>query len=250
MHVSGVNGDTIKALDAGGKVLQQAIFQGRIISYSGETPVIIECPYCAAQVDAKEVAAYEPYVDEEDPDFDPESHFRVTLLTCIRCKNVLLAREHYRNWDEDDWSAPKRVYPPPSTLDLPMEIPANVRDSITDAKKCLKVEAYGACAVMCGRAIEGICRHFGAGPNLGTGLRELQRRGIIDSILFDWGGQVQLHRNLGAHATEVPIGEQDAIDLFDFSYAICQYVFVLGEKYRRFRDRRNPAGQNDATGVQ
>jgi hypothetical protein len=47
-----------------------------------------------------------------------------------------------------------------------------------------------------------------------------------------------------------PSAKQDAIDLFDFAYAICQYVFVLGEKYRRFRDRRHPAEQNDAAGIQ
>ena len=56
------------------------------------------------------------------------------------------------------------------------------RLSSEEARKGFGAEAYAACAVMCGRAIEGICaEHDTKSKNLGAGLKELKDRHIIDS---------------------------------------------------------------------
>ena len=107
----------------------------------------------------------------------------------------------------------------------------------------MRAKAYDGVAVMCGRAVEGLCRHFKAGPYIGTGLRELRTRGIIDSMMWQWAEAVQRYRNIGAHAGEATIGKDDAMDLLDFALAICQYVFVFGEQFRKFKGRTDPGGQ-------
>jgi hypothetical protein len=57
--------------------------------------------------------------------------------------------------------------------------------------------------------------------------------------LFEWGNALRKHRNLGAHATTERVSRDDARDLLDFSIAICEYVFVLNEKFQRFVERLN-----------
>ncbi|WP_353055935.1 DUF4145 domain-containing protein [Alcaligenes faecalis] len=108
---------------------------------------------------------------------------------------------------------------------------------------CFKARAYSACAVMCGRAIEGVCKNHDAKTRtLAAGLKKLKEDGVIDSRLFSWGEALRENRNLGAHATTEKVSKDDAQDLLDFSIAICDYVFVLNEKWERFQNRKKMAG--------
>jgi len=119
------------------------------------------------------------------------------------------------------------------------EIPEIVRNSLEEAHKCLKAKAYSACAVMCGRSLEGICKKFGTkNKMLAGGLKELRQMKVIDDRLFQWGEALREHRNIGAHASETDISKDDASDLVDFVDAICEYVFVLTDKYNQFMKRK------------
>jgi hypothetical protein len=199
-------------------------------------------------VNAIEVAEYESH--QPDEPFDVETGlwpYKATLLVCVCCKALMLAHQNDDGYpDEPEYGPPSRVYPPQDATDLPLDIPEGIRNSLEEARKCLKVKAYSAAAVMCGRALEGICRHFNAGTYLGKGLTELQKQGLIDTALVEWGAQIQEHRNIGAHANDTVIEEKDAVDLFDFAHAICNYIFVLSEKFRKFRERRGlPSEQSN-----
>lgn len=95
---------------------------------------------------------------------------------------------------------------------------------------------------MCGRTIEGVCKHHDSKTrNLAGGLKKLKDDGIIDARLYNWGEALRSHRNLGAHATTEKVSKEDARDLLDFSIAICEYVFVLNEKFNRFQARQKKA---------
>lgn len=194
--------------------------------------MIIECSYCEAKVDAKIIAEH---TDSPDPEDDPRS-FRALLAECPRCKNCLLAGQ-LEGW-EGGWDAPTRLWPSPEE-DLSWHIPEIVRTSLEEAGLCFKIRAYAACAVMCGRSLEGICRHHSTkSPYLGEGLKELRERGIIDGRLAQWAQELQNSRNIGAHASGEKVSKQDARDLLDFTNAICEYIFVLTEKYQAFMKRR------------
>src|SRR5690606_16424667 len=119
------------------------------------------------------------------------------------------------------------------------EIPEIARNSLIEAKICFKAKAYSACAVMCGRAIEGVCKnHDPKTKTLAAGLKKLRDDRVIDSRLYEWGEALRENRNLGAHATTEKVSKDDAKDLLDFSAAICEYVFVLNAKWERFQTRR------------
>jgi hypothetical protein len=98
--------------------------------------------------------------------------------------------------------------------------------------KCFNAKAYSACAVMCGRALEALCKENGAKNwQLAKGIKELKEKGIIDGRLFEWSEALRDRRNIGAHVTEEDISKEDARDVLDFTVAICEYVYVLTDKY-------------------
>jgi len=203
--------------------------------------MIIECHYCKALVDGKMVGEY---VSFDDVVGEP---YRVCLLGCPSCNAPLVSiQEQQLEQVEDDepenlWSSARRVWPLPSFQPSHL-IPALIRDSLEEARKCIQVGAYRASAVMSGTAIEGMCVHFKTkDTNLSGGLRELLQTKVIDDRLFEWGEELRRHRNLGAHADVRGITARAAQDLLDFAVAICEYVFVLTEKFNEFTKRQQTA---------
>lgn len=201
--------------------------------------VIVECSYCESKVDAKVLTQYEdPYNPEED--YLP---FRVSLLQCPVCKNALLAGQE--NVAPDTWDDATRMWPDPETHPH-WDLPTVVSDSLIEAKKSYKATAYFACAVMCGRVLEGICSVFKTeNEYLGGGLKELLEKGVIDKKIFTWGEALRKHRNIGAHVSTEKISKEDAKDLVDFATAICDYVFVLTKKFDNFMERKRKAEQEE-----
>jgi Domain of unknown function (DUF4145) len=204
--------------------------------------MIVECSYCEAKVDARVIANH-----TDPPDDVMGTQFRVSLLTCPNCGNALLAGENEDPFTDSDileWTIPNRIWPAPDRH-FSWHIPLIVRSSLEEANKCFKATAYSACAVMCGRSLEGICRHYKTRSGyLGGGLKELLEKEIIDKRLFAWSEALQKSRNLGAHASEEVVSKEDAGDLLDFANVIAEYVFVLTEKFRAYLERQQKA-KND-----
>jgi len=204
--------------------------------------MLIECHHCEARVDAKVLGQVESYLPEET------FPTRLTLLQCPVCHEGIVAGEEKVQTGEDrfEWTPPVRVWPEPRQH-VDWSIPPIVRVSLGEAEVCFRAKAYSACAVMCGRALEGIISHFQTKNNtLAAGLAELRDNKIIDNRLFEWGDELRKVRNLGAHASDKTIPREDAKDVLDFTNAICDYVFVLASRFQRFVKRKDslPAAQH------
>lgn len=194
--------------------------------------MIIECHICEAIVNA-EVVAQHTARDEDDP-----APFETSLLVCPQCGTTLVGGRYEF---EEAGEPLSRLWPAPSRW-LSHDIPEITRKSLEEARLCLKAHAYNACTVMAGRALEGVCRHFGAEKtNLGPGIKSLRDQGIIDARLAQWAAELQKARNLSAHASGEKVTKADATDLMDFVEAICEYVFVLSEKFEQYMTRRAKA---------
>ena len=198
--------------------------------------MIIECPYCEAKVDGEVVGEHiDPYHPEKGPPF------KTVLVKCPVCSNAIFGgSELYQTGPEtSEWSGLFRLWPQRESH-IDWEIPPIVGNSLVDARKCYKAKAYDACAVMSGRTLEGVCKHYKTkGRVFADGLRELKDTGIIDKRLYQWSVELKKHRNIGAHASEEKISKEDAKDLLDFAQAFCDYVFVLNAKFDRFMKRKD-----------
>ncbi|MBF6058591.1 DUF4145 domain-containing protein [Thiomicrorhabdus heinhorstiae] len=199
--------------------------------------MVVYCPACEALVQTEKLSSHEKF--NVDYDFAP---MRYSLLKCTACNEIQLVEQYlvgYEPENEDHWSSAKRNWPLPE-LELPLHVPAVTKKSIEEAERCLRAKAFTACTVMTGRALEGICRHYATSSRyLGAGIKELKEQGVIDEKLFEWSEALHLHRNIAAHADERTITEEDARDLMDFTIAICEYIFVLSEKFKDFKARQN-----------
>src|SRR5213079_2055803 len=99
------------------------------------------------------------------------TEYRISLCVCPVCNRAILAGEEAVENDGEfaGLAPPDRMWP------LPYEgghgSPPVVTVSLMEAHKCLRAGAYLACAVMCGRTLEGLCNHFGTNKrNLIEGL--------------------------------------------------------------------------------
>lgn len=197
--------------------------------------MLINCPYCVARVNAHSAGAV--IRDESESE-----RIRVLLLECPACRRAIVARDELVQTgafdEENTYSAPVRVWPQPDT-GIPLSVPSDIRNSLIEANLCLRAGAFTGSVVMTGRALEAMCQHFKTkSKTLAHGLRELLDRDVIDKRLFQWGEELRIHRNLAAHASGEDLSHDEAEDLFDFATAICDYVFVLNEKFERFMERK------------
>lgn len=196
--------------------------------------MLIDCPYCKSRVDAS-------LIGEHDEEFDPNQNFptKIVFVECPACSRSLLGvTEAYPTGSETwDWGNPNRLWPEPESA-LHHSIPAEVRSSLEEARKCYQVRAFSACAVMCGKAIEEICVAHTSKKNLHGGLMALRDSGIIDGRLFDWSDSLRKERNISAHATGQKVTAADAQDVLEFATAICEYVYVLSDRYDRYQKRK------------
>lgn len=197
--------------------------------------MIVECPYCEARVNTTVLQSHIAQPGEDYP-----LCYRTSFLECSVCKNTLLVGQDESPFEEG-WFDPIRLWPQPTTSIIDWKFPTIVRESLQEAQKCIRARAFLACAVMCGRALEAICReHNTKSKSIHGGLRELLERKVIDERLFQWGEELRKHRNLAAHATGEKITKEDAQDLFDFVQAICNYIFILSARFEEFMQRKTP----------
>lgn len=197
--------------------------------------MLIECSKCESKVDAKILTERE-YGSTDD--CDPFIYY---FLECPACLGVMVGHSDLVQYGPDKWDFehPTRVWPDPVHSGfLHPSIPKIVQDSIEEGRRCFKARAYLACAVMCGRAIEAICKEEKtASHSLAEGLKELKNKGVIDGRLFEWSEALRKHRNIGAHASEEVISREDAQDILEFAIAICEYIYVLSDRYAKFQAR-------------
>jgi hypothetical protein len=201
--------------------------------------ITLDCPNCRTRSRAEITGMVEYDGGQED------ASIRVMLARCPGCTYPLVGYQHDQDMDEygrQGWSDPERVWPRPNAT-LSSSIPPKIGVNLSEAQKCMAATAYTASVAMTGRALEAIGRHFHTKGKaqqlmLAAGLDELHKNEIIDKRLYEWGKALHENRNLAAHASDRIFDRHDAQDLLNFAIAICEYVFVLSEKFAEFQKRQ------------
>ena len=145
----------------------------------------------------------------------------------------LLASE--MSFDDDH---PLRLYPPP---DQPLcrEIPDELREAHTEARRSFGAKAYRATVVMCGRTLEGVCAKQGIKErSLDKSLAEMKAQGLIDQRLAEWANLLREVRNAAAHFNDEEASRQDAEDCLTFNEALLDYLYVLKKRFDEMQLRR------------
>jgi len=199
--------------------------------------MLVECTTCDATVDGKVIATYEFVTEWGD------GPYRCSLLSCPRCELPALVMQALYQVSDDtyEYELPYRVYPSQGKQANP-SLPAAIRDAYQEALVCRRSQAYTAAAIMCRKALEGMCNEHGYSKgNLETRLSRMKAAGVIESRLFEWADALRILGNEAAHGVDVKFSKQDADDLIEFTDAILEYAFTFRDKFDRFMERRDKA---------
>jgi hypothetical protein len=204
------------------------------------------CPSCNIIVEAKVIArgsggfrsdAVCP-VDEADAEYHGEVY---SVALCRRCNGPFLVRESLYGvpGEFETVTDEKLLFPVAAERNL-NGVPGFVQSSMEEAHRSFACGSYVAAALMCRRALEGVCKTLSAaGSNLAQKLDDLQAKGHIDPKLLRWAHGVRLIGNDAAHEVDQSIAIQDARDILDLTEALLTYVFSLDNKFRDFESRRS-----------
>lgn len=195
--------------------------------------MLVECRKCDARVDGRKAGGFEHVY----PELGVPSRF--VLLECPVCHSPIVIYQEIEQISahDSDWSDPRRVFP--ADREVSYEVPERIRGSFSEALMCARAGANLATVIMCRRTLEGMAHHhLDRVRNLAAALEELHSRGVIDDRLREWADALRSDGNLAAHDPEATISKEDASDILDFTEAILEYVFVLHDRFEKFRDRR------------
>jgi hypothetical protein len=194
--------------------------------------MILECNRCEAIVDAQ---ALHSYVDTDpDPDAPPG---KWSFLKCPKCTMPFVTVQVDVG---EGFETPTRVYPA-KEKELGDSVPRNIREAFKEASMCIKAKAYTASAIMCRKALEGLCAaHKVKERNLSLSLKKLREKGLIEERLFEWAEALRTFGNEAAHDVNIVMNAQDAKDIIEFTEALLEYVFTYRDKFERFKSRRTP----------
>jgi hypothetical protein len=204
--------------------------------------MLIQCHDCEAVVDAKEIAEHKYEAPQgvfwDDGGREGEEitfTTRVKLVVCPRCDHPMLA------YIDDSMGDFFRVYPP-MDRNLHSSVPKPIKVAFTEARTCFHAKAFTAAAIMCRKALEGICSAHGVKTGtLAAELKKLKESGIIDSRLFEWAEELRTMGNEAAHDVAFAASREDAQDTLEFTEALIEYVFTYRDKFEGFKKRRTEA---------
>lgn len=203
------------------------------------------CPRCNILVEAKVIARgfgkFRSDTMNQLDDVDAEyhgDHYYVAL--CRRCNGPFLLQEaHYSLPGNFETMTDESVLYPVAVGPKLDGLPDSIARSVDQAHRSYSTSSYDACAIMCRRALEALCKTLSAnGKDLACRLAYLQSTGRIDSRLLEWAHGVRLVGNEAAHDVENAVTAEDARDILDFTEALLTHVFTLDVKFRSFEARR------------
>jgi Domain of unknown function (DUF4145) len=203
--------------------------------------MILECHFCEAMVDAKEIAQYEYYLQYE-PGSTVPWNTRVTLVKCPICDGPMLACQDDSDPCVVGWGNPVRIYPE-MDRQFSTSVPKSIREAFTEARTCFRAKAFTAAAIMCRKTLEGICLVHGvkSSDSLAAQLNKLKDNGTIEKSLFEWAEALRTMGNEAAHGVGSVISPEDARDTLEFTEALIEYIFTYRDKFEEFKKRRATA---------
>lgn len=207
------------------------------------------CPNCNIYVEAKVIAhgdggyqssAINP-LDEADSPYHVVSYL---IALCRRCDNPFLIRKTIYGVPGDfETEVENTVLFPVSKLRDFEGLPRSIGRALDQAYRAFSTSSYEACALMCRRALEALCKTYSAtGRNLSERVDNLKTKGHIDSKLTEWAHGVRLIGNDAAHDVDAEIARQDARDILDLTEALLMYIFTLDVKFQAYESRRKGSG--------
>jgi len=205
--------------------------------------LIDTCPHCRARVHIEQLAFHSHYHKNKDLEF-------YVLFRCKPCKMLLLKtllfkQNRYR--DEEDLSVDGWHDKFPMSLDAEIapsdtaHVPPEVYSDYKEALKCKSIAAYRASCAMFRRSLQNALVTLGADTKLDL-IKQIETLDGLPKDIKDWAHQIRIFGNWGAHPDKDQlknVEEADAAEAHDFISKLLIYVFIMPEKVKLSRMKRD-----------
>jgi hypothetical protein len=139
----------------------------------------------------------------------------------------------------------EQIYPTPFPSPTDERIPSTMQADLNEAKKCLSVDAYRACAVMARRALQQACLDLGGtSENLAGQLDDVYTSGIITKNVKEWGDSIRWIGNDAAHPSSGPVTKTDAEEILTLAEQFLTIVYVTPKIAEEQRQKRGKNTKN------
>lgn len=196
---------------------------------------VLFCVNCGNKATHGIVYSHESTIDVpvgEKPTDIFKMPFFYTMTECETCEGIMMFcyPEDYTLKDG------KLLYPQYNELH-DSSIPKVTRRIYADASRIKKISP-NASSVMIRKALESICKDKGAeGATLGRKLEDLSKKKILPSTLIETGHILREIGNIGAHADEQDVKEDELDTMDDFFKFMVDYIYVTPAKLEMIKKR-------------
>lgn len=204
--------------------------------------LIEQCPHCGARSHIEALWNDCHTLRNRDVEF-------YVVFRCKPCRMLLLKTFHFKQnpytdqeklsiegWDEmfpmsldDQLGNEEKVFVPAETL-----------KDYDEALRCQSISAHRASCAMFRRALQGALLQIGADPKLDL-IKQIEALSVLPADVKDWAHQIRIFGNWGAHPDQdnlKDVGGDDVSEAHDFISKFLLYMFIMPEKVKLSRQRR------------
>lgn len=214
--------------------------------------VIELCPHCGARSHIE--ALWNDYHTLKNGDVEFYFIFRCKPCRKLLLKTFSLKQNPYSQDENLSIKGWHEIFP--ITLDdqLGKEekafIPNEILQDYDEALKCRSISANRASCAMFRRALQGALVQIGADPKLDL-IKQIESLDILPKDVKDWAHQIRIFGNWGAHPDKdnlKNVSSEDATEVHDFMSKLLLYIFIMPEKVKFSRQRREKESKGNASG--
>lgn len=215
--------------------------------------LIDDCPHCGAKVHIEKL--WNDYHSFRNGDVEFYVIFRCRPCKKLLLKTFLFKQNRYsseenlevKGWDEkfpvsidDKLSKQEKEY-----------IPSEVLSDYQEALKCKSIGAIKASASMFRRALQNSIVLIGADHKIDL-IKQINSLERLPEDVKDWAHQIRIFGNWGAHPDKDNLKEVDVDDVnevHDFVSKFFMYVFIMPEKVKLSRAKRDEKMKNKSESI-
>lgn len=210
------------------------------------------CPHCGAKAHIEKQWSDSHYLANRDVEFYVV--FKCKPCTRLILKTFNLRQNPYSKNEDLEMKGWKDKFPLIIDDALSSEeaaiIPAEVQADYQEALKCKGIGAHRAACAMFRRSLQSALVVLGSNPKDDL-IKQTNSLGSLPEDIKDWAHQIRIFGNWGAHPDKDQlknVEDADSEEVHDFISKFFMYTFVMPEKVKISRARRERKLDGDGAG--
>lgn len=210
------------------------------------------CPHCGARSHIE--ALWNDYHQLRNRDVEFYVIFRCKPCRKLILKTFYLEQNPYSHEENLTMKGWNEMFPMSLDDQLKKEekefVPNEILRDYEEALKCQSIEANRGSCAMFRRSLQGALVRIGADPKLDL-IKQIESLDKLPKDVKDWAHQIRIFGNWGAHPDKdnlKDVDNDDVTEAHDFMSKFLLYMFIMPEKVKLSREKREKKANSGGTG--